>query len=59
MNQNFDPIPSVNIDKLNINLKNLIIREKGGIKNNNIIKETHMPFYLDIMNEEEINTKMY
>ena len=35
-------IPSVNIDKLNTNLKDLMIRAKGGIKNNDIIKEAHM-----------------
>jgi len=46
-------IPSVNIDKLNTNLKDLMIRAKGGIKNNDIIKEAHMAFYLGIMNEEE------
>jgi hypothetical protein len=43
----------VNIDKLNTNLKDLMIRAKGGIKNNDIIKEAHMAFYLGIMNEEE------
>ena len=37
-------IPSVNIDKLNTNLKDLMIRAKGGIKNNDIIKEAHMAF---------------
>ena len=46
-------IPPVNIDKLNTNLKDLMIRAKGGIKNNDIIKEAHMAFYLGIMNEEE------
>lgn len=46
-------IPSVNIDKLNTNLKDLMIRAKGGIKENDIIKEAHMAFYLGIMNEEE------
>ena len=35
------------------NLKDLMIRAKGGIKNNDIIKEAHMAFYLGIMNEEE------
>ena len=30
-----------------------MIRAKGGIKNNDIIKEAHMAFYLGIMNEEE------
>ena len=30
-----------------------MIRTKGGIKNNDIIKEAHMAFYLGIMNEEE------
>ena len=46
-------IPSVKIYKLNTNLKYLMIRAKGGIKNNDIIKEAHMAFYLGIMNEEE------
>ena len=46
-------IPSVNIDKLNTNLKDLMIRAKGGIKNNDIIKEAHMAFYLGIMNKKE------
>ena len=43
-------IPSVNIDKLNTNLKDLMIRAKGGIRNNDIIKEAHVAFYLGIMN---------
>ena len=46
-------IPSVNIEKLNTNLKDLMIRAKGGIKAGDITKEAHMAFYLGIMNEEE------
>ena len=46
-------IPSVNIDKLNTNLNDLMTRAKGGIKAGDITKEAHMAFYLGIMNEEE------
>ena len=46
-------IPSVNIDKLNTNLKDLMTRAKGGIKAGDTTKEAHMAFYLGIMNEEE------
>ena len=46
-------IPSMNIDKLNTNLKDLMTRAKGGIKAGDITKEAHMAFYLGIMNEEE------
>lgn len=46
-------IPSINIDKLNTNLNDLMIRAKGGIKAGDITKEAHMAFYLGIMNEEE------
>ena len=46
-------IPSVNIDKLNTNLNDLMTRAKGGIEPGNLIKEAHMAFYLGIMNEEE------
>ena len=38
-------IPSVNIDKLNTNLKDLMIRAKGGIKNNDIKYENALKFY--------------
>lgn len=48
-------IPSVNIDKLNTNLNDLMTRAKGGIKAGDITKEAHMAFYLGIMNEEEKN----
>ena len=46
-------IPSVNIDKLNTNLNDLMTRAKGGIKVGDITKEAHMAFYLGVMNEEE------
>ena len=46
-------IPSVNIDKTNTNLNDLMTRAKGGIKAGDITKEAHMAFYLGIMNEEE------
>ena len=50
-------ILSLNIDKLNINLYNMMIRAKEEIKNND--KKNHMVFYLGIINEEEKNRKMY
>ena len=46
-------IPSLDIEKINTNLKELLTRAKGGIKAGDITKEAHMAFYLGIMNEEQ------
>ena len=46
-------IPSLDIEKINTNLKELLTRAKGGIKAGDITKESHMAFYLGIMYENE------
>ena len=48
-------IPSVQVNKHNTNLKDLLMRAKGGIQAGDIPKEAHMAFYLGVLNEEEKN----
>ena len=53
-NQGFSPsIPSLDIDDMNTNINELLIRAKGGIKNGDITKEAHMAFYLGQLSEKE------
>ena len=53
-NQGYAPsIPSLEIEDMNTNINELMTRAKGGIKNGDITKESHMSFYLAQMNEKE------
>ena len=46
-------IPSLDIENMNTNIKDLLTRAKGGIKAGDITKESHMAFYLGCLNEKE------